>query len=447
MKRFSFFAAIALVALAGCAKQESAKRSDAETPISFNPLSYKVASKADITGTTYATTQDFDVWAVYTGETDFAYNAAGGAAFMSGVEQEYKADKNAWGTKTGAYYWPKAGKLSFWAVSPASTSATVNLTAASKTIAKTGWTLTNADPDYAKDIMFSDIVANKTNDDYKGHGVDDTVLADDTGFGDYQGVNILFHHALSRIEFKAKKGARVNSSETLTLTNITITGAKSVGDVTVTAPGVLTEGASYASAFTAGDANVVWANQATPLNLTPLTSETDALTTDAVVVGSDRLVIPQTTKDVVSFTVTVKSTIGGVSATKDYTYQLGEAHNNVWKWGKKYIYTIILNEDDIYFDPAVVDWDSDEYIFPDLVVLDKTHLELTAGGSTGTLTATVYPTEATDKTLTWTSSNESVATVADGVVTPVAAGDAIITVTTKVGGHTATCLVSVTAAP
>ena len=64
-----------------------------------------------------------------------------------------------------------------------------------------------------------------------------------------------------------------------------------------------------------------------------------------------------------------------------------------------------------------------------------------------TLTATVNPAEATDNYVTWTSSDEAVATVADGVVTAVSVGSAIITVTTVDGGFTATCEVTVAPRP
>ena len=61
-----------------------------------------------------------------------------------------------------------------------------------------------------------------------------------------------------------------------------------------------------------------------------------------------------------------------------------------------------------------------------------------------TLTATVAPENATNQTVTWSSSDDSIATVEDGVVTGVAAGNATITVTTEDGGFTATCDVTVT---
>ena len=64
-------------------------------------------------------------------------------------------------------------------------------------------------------------------------------------------------------------------------------------------------------------------------------------------------------------------------------------------------------------------------------------------GATVTLSATVTPEDATDKTITWSSSDEKVATVDGGKVTGVAEGSATITATTKSGDKTATCTVTV----
>ena len=78
------------------------------------------------------------------------------------------------------------------------------------------------------------------------------------------------------------------------------------------------------------------------------------------------------------------------------------------------------------------------------VSLDKTSLTLEKD-QTAVLTATVAPDNATDKTVTWSSSEETVATVSsDGTVTAIGAGEATITVTTKDGNKTATCTVTVT---
>jgi len=77
------------------------------------------------------------------------------------------------------------------------------------------------------------------------------------------------------------------------------------------------------------------------------------------------------------------------------------------------------------------------------VKLDKTELALSEGESV-TLKATVAPDNATNKTVTWTSSDEKIATVdKEGKVTAVKAGEA--TITAKAGEKTAECKVKVTA--
>ena len=80
------------------------------------------------------------------------------------------------------------------------------------------------------------------------------------------------------------------------------------------------------------------------------------------------------------------------------------------------------------------------------VKLNKNTTTIKVGG-TETLTATVEPANATNKAVTWSSDNISVATVdANGLVTAVAEGSATITVTTEDGSKTASCTVTVTTA-
>ena len=76
------------------------------------------------------------------------------------------------------------------------------------------------------------------------------------------------------------------------------------------------------------------------------------------------------------------------------------------------------------------------------VSLNKTSLSFTGTGSSQTLTATVSPSNATNKTLTWSSSNTSVATVSNGVVKAVGFGTATITAKSN-NGKTASCSVTV----
>ena len=108
-----------------------------------------------------------------------------------------------------------------------------------------------------------------------------------------------------------------------------------------------------------------------------------------------------------------------------------------------YSYIIVSVNDDAPFalhlavveQPAVVPVTS--------VTLSSTELTLTVG-NTATLTATVGPEDATDKTVTWSVNSDAV-TVDNGTVTAVKAGEATITATC--GGKSASCTVTVEAAP
>ena len=85
------------------------------------------------------------------------------------------------------------------------------------------------------------------------------------------------------------------------------------------------------------------------------------------------------------------------------------------------------------------------------ITLNKTTLSLGGSGASETLIATVLPSTAKDPYFEWSSSNENIATVRraaigpDGIVTAMAEGTATITATTRDGGYTATCTVTVSA--
>lgn len=106
---------------------------------------------------------------------------------------------------------------------------------------------------------------------------------------------------------------------------------------------------------------------------------------------------------------------------------------------------VVGNSEDVEIDntvsPAVVTVEAKTIKVTSVTVSPKTlNLEV---GQTRTLTATVTPDNATDKTVTWTSSNDKVATVAaDGTVTAVGEGTATITATAA-NGKKDTCKVTV----
>ena len=128
------------------------------------------------------------------------------------------------------------------------------------------------------------------------------------------------------------------------------------------------------------------------------------------------------------------------NSTKDW---LGKAGTEAT--GEKVLETLVpmtANSDD----GVPTSWTAQKIILVESVTLGKTELALVVNEADVTLTATVKPDDATDKTVTWTSSNPAVATVDEtGKVHAVAAGEA--TITAQAGDKTATCVVTVTDAP
>ena len=113
-------------------------------------------------------------------------------------------------------------------------------------------------------------------------------------------------------------------------------------------------------------------------------------------------------------------------------------------------YLEYLDSPDAVFPNVVFCEDGYSYIAPALGPVDVTGVTINTTattinvGSTKTLVATVLPINATDKSVVWTSSDDSIATVTNnGMVTAVASGATIITVTTHDGDYTASCAVTV----
>lgn len=78
------------------------------------------------------------------------------------------------------------------------------------------------------------------------------------------------------------------------------------------------------------------------------------------------------------------------------------------------------------------------------ITLSKTELSIEVGKS-ATLTPMISPLNATNQAVTWKSSDSTIATVVNGVITGQKSGSAVISVTTEDGGYTASCKVTVSA--
>lgn len=127
----------------------------------------------------------------------------------------------------------------------------------------------------------------------------------------------------------------------------------------------------------------------------------------------------------------------GISKTQAELMQSATYINMGWNLTNDWA----LNENETY---PILLWEIDANPVSE-IVLDNTSL-LLAVDKTATISATVLPLSASNKRLTWSSSNTGVATVEDGVVTAISVGSATITVTATDGSNvSATCQVTVTA--
>ena len=135
--------------------------------------------------------------------------------------------------------------------------------------------------------------------------------------------------------------------------------------------------------------------------------------------------------------------------TKEITFG---SNSEGLKAGNNYQVKFHLGLNGVKFDANVEDWYDaaggvaklPADVMTERITLDEDSLDLSVGDEIY-LIPTIKPDNATDMTVTWTSSDETVATVdANGKVTAVGAGTATITATTS-GGQTATCEVTVSA--
>lgn len=136
----------------------------------------------------------------------------------------------------------------------------------------------------------------------------------------------------------------------------------------------------------------------------------------------------------------------GESQTKEYTYQFSRSY-----WNEENASVVVFFYNDADGVMQVVDaplYKNGQPVDKELksITLNKTSMDLVVGGSE-VLDATFDPSDANDKTVTWSSSDESVATVTDGRVTAVSEGVATITVTSTAHPEVqASCTVNVTKA-
>lgn len=363
-----FLAAVAAMVLAGCTKDESIVE---QQEIGFQPLAYKASqTKANvITGATYGTEDpEFGL---------FAYQLADGKTFDADKDEaklyidnkRVHYDSGNWRTDPKSF-WPLQGSLTFIAYSPYSVKDVVrhsidvskdnegNVTSANSVLTISNFVAGTTDQ---KDLMWSTHTKNKTANGKIGDNIVDNITQE------YNGVPILFKHALCRIKITAKTAEDYSGFATYNLKQIQVVGLQDKATLTVT------------------DDAAVWSSApSTPLGDFDFYSNDQLLTKDsnpviyknAETAGDGLLAIPQSLEGVtleVTYTMTVDPDGNGsapavvTETTKEVTLKtnaLSQLEQN-----KVYTLNLSISANEILYSPDVVAWDetgSGDYTVPEV---------------------------------------------------------------------------------
>ena len=348
----------AVAALAACSKNEVVPAVSGENV----EISYKVAPRTKADPQAFDTKNVFASWAYYlpagkNWETDSKEaQIYFGEESAHGVEISYDKDKNVWKNQTTSYYWPKEGKLTFFAYSLNSDSLT------DKSGTDTHFTCLNHDSQYG--IFGSLNLDTHPNTDFLVADIAKDKTANQNVYN-FNGVPTLFKHKLSRVKFAVKKKSDYPGA-TITLNSITF--KKVVYGMTYTqylndaAKGIITD---YINPGT----------DRTDQEYTATDFEVSSYTAFDPVPDKNEIryiYIPQDFKDVtetdkiatieVKYTVTLKKgtseTDKGISETYIKTLNVKNIFDS-WDMGKRYTFNLIFSLDEIKWAPAVGDWEDD----------------------------------------------------------------------------------------
>lgn len=365
MKKTVFIAALAVVAMASCTKNElKVPATGTDAVISFQPV---VANATKATYLETANMKDkcasFGVFAWYAEPS----LAAGGSAtaYMDNVTVTYDGDidetgstgSGAW-APTSPYYWPKNGTLSFDAYAPAHAHADTPGVGTGKvtSTAANGLKIENytvAALANQYDLLYSTRTLNKTTSTGGGNNT-------------YDGVDIAFKHALAAIEVTAKTDADYGT-DAIKLNKVSILYACNQGNF------------SQRMTNPVSNEDPVWTNQrheveyvlydagATLSNGASLsTSALTSLTTPAI---KNAILLPQSfehASNTVSIKVDYSIKHGSSYLPQTQTFKLNTTtvndnngnpvNQSEWEMGKKYTYNFIFSLEEIYFAPSVENW-------------------------------------------------------------------------------------------
>ena len=335
----------AVAALAACSKNEVVPAVSGENV----EISYKVAPRTKADPQAFDTKNVFASWAYYlpSGKWDANWEVRKDAKPYIGEEHvgstiSYK--DGVWKDQNTSYYWPKGGKLTFFAYSLNSN------TLRNQDHTDTFFYCENDENAYGisgilnleahpnTDFLVADIATDKTTNESKYN---------------FTGVPTLFKHRLSQIKFAVKKKADY-ANATITLNSITFNK--------------LINGMTYTQFHKSGDGFSEYMNTDKASRSTQVYTQTnfEVASTEFVSIPDANEVryiyIPQDFEN-----VTDESKIATIEVKYTVTYKNGISENctktlnvknifNSWEMGKRYTFNLIFSLDEIKWAPAVGDW-------------------------------------------------------------------------------------------
>lgn len=353
MKKLLFISA-AVLALASCQNDDSvvAMYNGVEVDPSSeilmqSPVQRKSISKVGIEGTTFPTTEKFGTMVFYLNGKEWYDSSA--KLYIDDNEIAYDEDLETFRNLNKHYYWPKSGKLTFLSYYPAS----------------------------LKDKVSNDDGKYKVTDFAVTDGKTDLMLADIkkdmTTNNTDKGVTTAFNHKLTKVGVRArlKNTVDINAVE-IKILEIEFVKALSKGTLTN-----VEEGAD--GTWTKDDdvrSDYMYAKPANGKVLKRYIDVKDGKDANWYEeMGEDQLILmPQTTKEMypvekgdsaalrVKYLYTMKGTETIVEENEKIINIATMAKAKDWGINKYIVYRLEFDAEEILFDPAVVDFDNEEYV-------------------------------------------------------------------------------------
>ena len=368
-----FVTLLAVASVIACSKSNVEFEETSE--IGLKPVAYNM-TKSMMTGTTFATSQSFNVWAFYkqlpTGYSIEEWMKDGAAQTTYIDEKKFvHNDASTWKGET-SYYWPKVGSLLFAAYYPTAVADKVayNFDGTKNEMSITGYepgrvmASDDTNPDYSEDLMYANMTSTSVSSN---------------------NVALIFNHALSWITVKVQQS--VNTGETgpkITVNSVTFEKVSTKGDATVNN---IPQSVGAAGETKDTYDPIKWVPSGVAADIQKIEVITEELVDDdgntimdgdetvkGIVLGTDAkaleyepLFIPQPMTNMVvnytiesgdgsSFTETTTITLNALKTTD------GKEATN-WEPGKHYTYTITIGTTEILIQPKVTDWTPESYSY------------------------------------------------------------------------------------